>query len=496
MPDASITEPTLSQPVVAAKRRSGTSIVAGIVIAALLAVASVFIFRAATGPDPIAARVPASVSMYAQVTLQPSLEQKRLLADLVDGLPGGRDGMERSLNAMLDQILAPVAPSLDADAISPWVGDQVALVTWSPDADSDAQPVIVAHAKDPALARSAVDEINAGHAAVASLDAGFVTLGAFDADALTRFHAAVAAAPLSRDRAFKTARARVGGDGVLLLRGSLTGITERLGGAAVPGIAGTQIPDGTIVAGVRIVERGVRVTFAEASTIVDRPLPIPDDLSLLHELANHAHAAIGFHDVASLLRAAIEAAPGEQVADLESRFGLDLEQDVLSWLGDEVAVSVASFGAKDRHATIAIEASDEDAMRSFIGTVRGFLAISQPDGATVEGTDDDTFTVHTDAIDATVSMDGTRLTIQIDSTDAASSMSDAPLLRGLPDDDASFAGAINIGALAGLSPFGEVLTEAGPLGVYGPALDALGFDATRDEIGPLFSFTLLFKDVA
>jgi hypothetical protein len=478
-------------------RSVGKLIVTGVLVAAILSVAGVFIFRAATGPDPVAARVPASVSAYAQVTLQPSIAQKRLLRDLVDQLPGGRDRVEASLDAILERVFEPVDADVDVDEVRAWIGDQVAVSTWSPD-DGSPMPVLVAHAKDVELARATVDAINLGDDAVASLDAGFVTIGRFDAGTLDRFKEAVAAAPLSRDKPFKAARARVGGDGVLLIRAELDDVASALRSISLPGgrsIPRASIPEGNTVAGAQFVDDGVKISFAEESMLVDRPLPETDDLALLHELAEHAHGAIGFNDLASLLREAIALAPPEAISSFESRYGLDIEEDVLSWLGDEVAFRVVNFGDDEHHATIAVESSDEEAMRSFVQTVRGFLAIAPPEGVLVSGSEDDTFHVRFGEFVADIVLDGSRLTIEMSSHNVSTTNDEAPALIGLPE-MASFAGAVNVEVIEEETPFGGLLAETGPLGVYGRALHTIGIAATRGESGPVFSIILLFKGAA
>ena len=492
MPDASITGTNPTTPAMAVKRRSGTAIVAGIVIAAILAVASVFLFRAATGPDPIAARVPASVSTYIQVTLQPSIAQKRLLRDLVDQLPGGRDRVEASLDTVIEQVLTRVGLDLEVDGVRGWVGDQVAAVTWN------ASSFFVAHATDLTLAQRAVDEINAGHEAVASLSAGFVTIGGNDASIFGNFLSAAHESPLSRDKPFKAARARVGGDGVLLVRASAADAIAGFGPLGLPGgsaLTPSGIPEGNIVAGAQFVDGGLKVSFAEESMLVDRPLPASDDLALAHELAEHAHGVFGFNDLASLLREALVLAPPEAVTSFESEYGLDLEEDVLSWLGDEVAFRVVNFGDDEHHATIVVQASDEEAMRSFVQTVRGFLAIAPLDGVRVSGTDDDSFRVRAGGFVADVSIDGGRLTIEMASRNATTTNNEAPAIAGLPE-LASFAGAVNIDVIEDETPFGDLFAADGPLGAYGPALETVGVAAVREGSGPVFSFTLLFKDAA
>ncbi|HWH06162.1 MAG TPA: hypothetical protein VNT23_06975, partial [Gaiellaceae bacterium] len=398
----------------------GRGLVVALIVAAVLAVAAIVVFRSATGPDPIAARVPGDAAVFAQVTLQPSLSQQRLLEDLAERLPGGADGIEALLDRGLDELLEPVG--LDADDRRRWIGDQLAFVVWAPDEERPSG-IVVAHAKDLDGAELAVHSLNEQAGRAASLDRGFVTV-AEDAETLEAFLEAVRRGPLTRDRSFRNARERVGGDGVLLTRVDLEGAaalapsagiaqTEAPSKGGVPRLEDARVPDGRVVAGVRLVEGGVQLTLAEETPIVEGPLPAPDDLALLRELAANAHAAVGFHDLAALIRSGLDAMP-EPDRDFAARLGLDLEEDVLSWLGGELAARIVWRSEDALLATLLVEASDEPAMRSLVQTIRASLALGMAgEGVEVSGEEDDRFVVRTRDLVAAVALDGPRMRVDV-----------------------------------------------------------------------------------
>lgn len=462
----------------APRRRSGRLIVVGILATCVLAVLLIVVFRSATGPDPIAARVPADARIFLQVTLQPSLSQKRAIGALADRLPGGRDAAGDEVRALLGSRIIP-GFDLGAMRFDSWAGDQLALASWmGPDGEI---VCFVAHAADPAIAQEVVDDLEPPFTGV--LDTGFVYVTRDGDAALDAFRAAAHESPLSRDRGFRNARGRVGGDGILLAR--IDG--QQLEQAPLDNV-------GSVIIGGQATDDGIRFTLAEERPFVAEPLPEPGELTLAEELAAHAHGVFGVRDPAAALRALLPFIPQGELAAATSRIGLDLEEDLFSWLNGEAAVRVTNFGDGEHHASVVIEASDEQAMRNLIGTVRGFLAFAPPDGVRIEGDDPDRFTVHVGRFDAEVRLEGARLSVEIASRGATTENEDAPAIAGLPDGPVSFAGVVDVAVLIEEAGAGRLFGDAGPFGRYGRFVERIGFEATRDDSGPLLSVTLFLGD--
>lgn len=477
-------------PVARPERRSGRLLVAAIIALAAIAIATVIVFRAATGPDPLAARMPADAAAMLQVTLRPSLSQQRTADGLADRLPGGKQGLERFIDRTLAELFANAPDGIGYETFEPWLGDQIGVAFWAPEG-TDPQPVVVAHSADDAAAAEAVDRIDAGGAAAASLDRSFVTV-ARDEATVTAFLAAVDDEPLSRERSFRMARGRVGGDGILLARVD-TRLAPPLSLPGSPlGIDALTLPDGVIVVGAQLTDDGVRIAAAEESPFIRTPLPAADELPLAAELAAHADGVAGINDPASLLRGLLRLAPdgfGERLLP-----GLDAEEDLFSWLGGDAALRVVNFGNNEHHATITIESTDDEAMRSLVGTVRSAIAFGALGDWTVEGSASDRFTVHAGRFDADVTIEGSRLTIEIASRGARTRSDDADPLPGFPAEPAAIAGIVEPGVL--IQEAGAVgwLGPDGPLGVYAASLRAISFTATTDDTGPIVTVTLHLEE--
>lgn len=459
--------------------RSGRSVVVGIVVASVLAAAAVVVFRSAGGADPVAARVPDTVSSYLQASLNPSVEQKRFAEGLARRLPKGEADLER----LIDDAFARAVGGAGVDdpaGVEAWRGDEIAIATWSaePEHGGVGPTYLLVQVADQGRAASWVAE--QGERAV--LESGFVVFSE-DGD-VPGFVDRAADRSLFRDRAFRSARDRVGGDGILLARvdlGSLAG----LGSVATALPVGVADTEGSLVFGVSLVEGGIELTVTEDQGFLEGPLPAPDDLALLAELAEHADIAVGINDVAALMRQALTQAE-EDAAALESRYGLNLEEDLLSWLGGETAFRVGFVGGEP-HANIVVESSDEEAMRSFIATAHALAAVAGgQSGIEIRGDDPEDFTVLTDDVRVRVTIEGSRLNVDVVPVGSRGAIDDRPALSP-PSGLASLAGMLSPTAL---SMIGDEL----PADV--PPIEQVSFVGIADDEGARLSLRITFKEAA
>ena len=108
--------------------------------------------------DRAAGLVPATASAYVSVYLQPSAGQQMNLAGLIGRLPGFAD--EASLDEKIDQIVQNALSSTGVDYLAelkPWLGDQVAVATWSADGDpATRRTVAIVDVKDRAAMEAAI----------------------------------------------------------------------------------------------------------------------------------------------------------------------------------------------------------------------------------------------------------------------------------------------------------------------------------------------------
>lgn len=469
--------------------RAGRPLVIAIIVASVLAVGGVLVFRGSTGRDPIAARVPALTDNYLQVTLQPALSQKRLAEDLAAALPGGEDQLEAAIDQALESALSEI-DLVSYSEVKPWLGDEIAVMQWRPSSDSAPVSILVAHSKDDVLAQDSVDDINAVGDIAAELNASFVTVAPTD-EVLDQFEKAVRTNPLTRDKSFRSARARVGGDGIMLGRSNLDALNADQIGIASTSLAQRPTTEGSIVGGVKLIDGGLEMTLTEETGFLQGPLPKAAELTLLHELAEHAHVAVGFNDLATLFRQGINAAEGE-IQDFGDQVGLDVEEDLLSWLGGQTAMRVVVFPDDEIHGSLVVEATDETKMRSFVQTLRALASLAgEESGVKIEG-EEDNFSIRTEDFIANVTIEGARLTVDVSTPSPIATITDAPALKGIPEGDAAFAGAFNVKALENM--FGADFPTHGPFAGYGQAISSIGFSAIADENGPRLRITALFEE--
>ena len=103
------------------------------------AVVGGYLFLSSAGIDHTADLVPAQVTAYVSVYLQPSTAQQTKLAALIGRLPGFED--PASLDTKIDQLvhnaLSDSGLTYETD-IRPWIGGQLAIGAWqTTDVDID-----------------------------------------------------------------------------------------------------------------------------------------------------------------------------------------------------------------------------------------------------------------------------------------------------------------------------------------------------------------------
>ncbi len=102
-------------------------LVAGAIIAILGGGAALVAVKLAGDEAGAAAVVPVDALAYAHATLDPSLDQKRALASLAKRLPeDAQDQLEKSIPKALDDLLGEADLDFDKD-IKPWLGGEVAV---------------------------------------------------------------------------------------------------------------------------------------------------------------------------------------------------------------------------------------------------------------------------------------------------------------------------------------------------------------------------------
>lgn len=356
--------------------RAGRILVVGIVIAALATAGSIMAFRSSTGSDPAASRVSASVDLFAQINLAPSIEQQRAIRDFADRVPGGRDAAEAMVDKAVSRIFEEAPGGLSYASVRPWLGDQIAVVVPEFEDGEDGAVILVQSSDDQAAAETLQATTNDDLAS--RITGGWVYL-AKTTDAIQSVIDKAVVDPLTRDRLFLNQRVKVGGDGVVIARVNAGGVPSSLlgllGGGGLLGGLGSpdETPIGPNVLGVRVTDEGIVLTGISPTTTETGA----GTAAVMDGLPAGLSGALSIFDVATLLREALPAAQGltgSDPSELAQQFGFDLERDLFSWLEGETTIAVGNSAAEEF--AILIEASDPDAMKTTIDRLRGLAKLA------------------------------------------------------------------------------------------------------------------------
>lgn len=349
--------------------RTGRYIVGGVLALTVATMGAIYAFSSSTGSDPAAARVPRSAELFVQVTVEPSIEQQRAVRALADRLPGGRGKAEELVDQGLRSFFDGAPGGLKYEDVQPWLGAQIAVVV--PNLSTPERgAVILVQSDDDAKASETIARLQASEVAT-DLDGGWVYLAQRPAD-IKAVQEDAADDPLMRDRLFRNQREKVGGDGILLARIDAAGLATGAQGFLGIGPQGTGSQQPGVLS-VRLADEGVVLT-AIGPAAQDPGAGTP---ALMDAAPASTSAAFSLFDLASTIRAAlpqIEEQAGMDIAKTLEGFGVNLETDLLSWLGGEVTVLVGSPQANEF--ALAIEASDADAMARAVDQIRGFAALA------------------------------------------------------------------------------------------------------------------------
>lgn len=316
--------------------------------------------------------VPKDAVMYASVFLDPSNDQKRAIRDILEHFPRA-ETPEEAKDALLDLLRDPLAElGVDYEQdIEPWLGDQAAVFltfpeTGGPD-DFDGAALIATEDED--AARALIDRLrdegeisddltqesyngveyetgDAGDTAYGFVE-GYLVVGTEEG-----LRAAVDASEgesLGGSEQFSTASQRLTGDRLASFyidMGAVFQAVERSGGITAEDAKALD------AFGFTGEEALAAVVFAEPDALVMEAgggLPGEgsfaslfddvDDADLLSDLPADAWIAYGFPNTGELVRGFLEAGADvdrgdveEATREFEAETGLDLDEDVLSWM--------------------------------------------------------------------------------------------------------------------------------------------------------------------
>ena len=325
---------------------------------------------------------PADSAVYAEFTLEPEGDQKRAIDAIVAKFPGSGSAGAR-LQELIEQGLREAdAPITYRDDIKPWLGDEGAFFATAGgrSAELDTAAALLA-TDDEESARDALEKSFEGKAkeksykdvdylladdgeTAAAVTDGVVVLGS-ESGLEAALDTADGGSPLSDDEDYETALQDVAKDrlGLFYLNSpELFKATAQWQGAALPG-SFRKFFEEPYVATVAADEDGV---VFEASTPEALAKTVPflgQGSELVNELPADSWLALAQPDLGKLADFYIDAfAPVAGGRDtIEGQFkaatGLDLESEVLGWMGD-FAVFARGKSKADLDGGLVVETTD------------------------------------------------------------------------------------------------------------------------------------------
>lgn len=364
--------------------------------------------------DAAAALVPADSYVYANLFVGPSTDQRQALDDLLGNFPkieSTEQAIDR-LTGLLDDELREIGLSYDED-VEPWMGDQVSFFMRGSGFDPPSLGALV-HTTDPDQTAAAIDKIREaedsdepeqktyegveyeleegddGTPLAVGFVGDFLFLGTEDA-----FEAVVdSSGDGDGESLVDTDEYQETFDGLdeqnifslFLDQGRLFELLEESGELDGEEAAFLEAFPGLDEAGTSAV-----VLSAEADGVafeVSSSLPEDDDISgltsaflgtdLIEALPADSWAAIGVPNLGSLIRDSIglttttpegEAVFEEGARAFTEETGLDIEDDLLSWMGD-AALFVQGTNFQEIGGGLIVESTDPDATSGALAKVR------------------------------------------------------------------------------------------------------------------------------
>ncbi|MEO6120890.1 MAG: DUF3352 domain-containing protein [Acidimicrobiales bacterium] len=301
---------------------------------------------------------PTDAVAFFSVNLSPSIEQQRNLKGIVEKFPGAAEEVKGDFEDARDRLLDDVTEEAGLDFktdVKPWLGNEVALAVLPPAAgqslaDGDDPPVVLMFETDDAAKATAAMKKSAaeGHFDGQSRVIGDFLVAASSADddiemdSLDQVSAAAKAdkGGLAKNAKFTSVVDDLAGDRLLLAWADGEALAEMSGGAL-----GSVLPPGLLGDGAGFAAADVH---AEKSALVLRGVATVTgeggggEPVLTEGVPDSVLGALTLFDLASGARQALSALAGLgggfDLDDLTAGIGIDIEDDVLSWMEGEVVL--------------------------------------------------------------------------------------------------------------------------------------------------------------
>ena len=338
--------------------------------------------------------VPAGATLYAEATLKPEGDQKQAVDSILAKFPGGGQAGEKLKEAIEKGLEKSGGAITFKDDIEPWLGDEAAYFASGLDATGGFQSsALLVATEDEAKAEDALEQSAEGkvttkdHNGVEYLtdeSSGDTNAGAvFDGYVVVGNEAGVRAAidaskgdsTLSGDDGFKKALDRASADrlGLFYLNSPEFLRTLREQGAPLPD-SFANVLDQPFVVTLDADDDGVVLEANVPQRLAQSMAFLGETSDMLADMPEDSWLALGQKDLGKLIDLYVDTFAGMAggrdaiLGQFKAATGLDLEQDVLSWMGD-YGVFVRGTSLDSIDGALEVQTSDEAKAERFVAAL-------------------------------------------------------------------------------------------------------------------------------
>jgi hypothetical protein len=334
---------------------------------------------------------PSGSLIYGEATLDPDDDQQAAIDALIEKFPGEGSAGERIRKLMEDAFSESDVGLSFSDDVEPWLGDQAAFFVSSLGSGDDASGAVLVATDDEGKSRDAIEKAAKGNGKAASykdhdyysfsddgvagvLD-GWVVLGN-----LRGFKAAVDTAdggkPIEDDESYTHALADAPKERLGFVYFNTPAFVDELsdsGGTAALGQFADLFKD-PILATLNVTEQGVRLEATLPESISSAFPLFGQGGDAAAQLPADSWLALAQPDLGKTIDQLVtlfgQSAGGRDALakQLKTATGLDLDKDVIAWMGDW-SLFVRGTSVADLNGALTIETKDPAASRRFIAAV-------------------------------------------------------------------------------------------------------------------------------
>jgi hypothetical protein len=354
-----------------------------------------------SGSSGAASLVPAGAVVYGEVTLDPSDEQQQAIDSLIEKFPGEGSAGER-IRGLLEQVLSESDSGLSyRQDIEPWLGDQAAFFVSS-FADGDTSAAFMLATDDEDKSRDAIEKAakaNDGKAAsykghdyygidddAAGVVDGWVVLGS-EGGLKAAIDTAEGGAALQGDEAFTNTLDEAPEDRLGFVFVNTPAFAKQLQNSQAAGLGlgpFAELFKDPVLATVNVNDNGVRVEATLPESLSSALPIIGASGGGVAELPADSWVALAQPDLGKTISYFVDAfgsfAGGRDrlAQQLKGATGLDLDRDVIGWMGDW-RLFVSGTSVDQLSGALVVDTTDEAASARFIAAI-GRLASKIDEG--------------------------------------------------------------------------------------------------------------------